>query len=632
MELNEAIIDLKGVSYSYDVDFLYPQAGVVKKKIKALDNIDLELYKGDSLAVLGPNGAGKTTLLKLIAGILKPEKGELKVQGKVCGVFELGTGFVPELTGYDNLKTVLSLYNVKDENVLRQIIEFSELEDFIYAPIKTYSQGMYLRLAFSIAIFSNPDILILDDILAVGDFHFQKKCIEKIKELISNGKTVIVVTHNLDLADYLCEKCIILEKGKLIASGTIRELKSLYQEIVGNIWGIANLERGETKVIFNNGRISLRYRNKPITTDLGLFAILKYFDYKIDTTDLKWKAAEKSNCIQAYGIQRNIDEIVCRIEIKLDTPDHLKISFDTTYNEVEPCIMLDETYVKVSGEDKTLIFPPIGEQISKDWHKIADLKVEVLKLFPDEKKSLPTLEFTFGSILSCLLFNRHFDSKCRIVQIKNEKPRIELDLKLRQLSEPIEHKIRVPFFVEHNTIGFNWDLIEGNIHVWIRPLLKGIGLASYPPGMLRYKLKEAKFESPYMFKLWLECPDDPTSLLMVSFSWISNKEIRIEFFSPLFKEESFVNEVNLIFTPELEFYTTPYEFNRVPFNLHEIGNFNPHWVILKNRVDHKEPHLKITFNREAFLQIGRNLYTSEEIFLRFYTTFKEPFVINLERL
>ncbi|MDD5614214.1 MAG: ATP-binding cassette domain-containing protein, partial [Candidatus Omnitrophica bacterium] len=182
MKQADYAISIENLSEDYHVKFIYPDRAI-ERRIRALDKINFTVTRGESVAILGPNGAGKTTLLKIIAGMLKPDYGHITVNGKVRGIFALEAGFIADLTGYQNLKMAFKLYDINDAG-LDQIVEFSELGDFIYAPLKSYSQGMYLRLAFSIAINTAPDILIIDDILAVGDYYFQRKCIAKIKELI----------------------------------------------------------------------------------------------------------------------------------------------------------------------------------------------------------------------------------------------------------------------------------------------------------------------------------------------------------------------------------------------------------------------------------------------------------------
>lgn len=209
------VISLKDVSKSYSL----------KEKNKifiALDNINLNIHKGDKVAIFGDNGAGKTTLLKLLAGITAPSKGEISIKGKVISLISLTAGFHPEFSGRENLYLNASLLGLtqKEIKVLeRKIIDFAEINDFIDQPLYTYSSGMTLRLGFSIAIHANPDILILDEEIVVGDQDFQVKAYDKIEEIFEQGKTIIVSSHWLDFLRRLCNKFVWLEKGKIKISG-----------------------------------------------------------------------------------------------------------------------------------------------------------------------------------------------------------------------------------------------------------------------------------------------------------------------------------------------------------------------------------------------------------------------------
>ncbi len=196
------------------------------KVFYALKNISYKVKKGITLGIIGKNGSGKSTLLKIIAGITKPAEGYVKTNGKVTALLELGAGFHPEISGRENIfinGIMLGLTKRELNEKFDDIVEFSELEDFIDAPVKTYSSGMYMRLAFSVAINVNPDILLIDEVLAVGDKSFTNKCLERIKQLKQLGKTIIFVSHSLQTIEMLCDEVIWLDKGKLINAGKPRE-------------------------------------------------------------------------------------------------------------------------------------------------------------------------------------------------------------------------------------------------------------------------------------------------------------------------------------------------------------------------------------------------------------------------
>ncbi len=199
----------------------------------ALKNISFELNKGDRLGLLGLNGAGKSTLLKVIAGVYKPTTGTVKRYGHIAPMIELGAGFDPNYTGRENIYlygSVLGFSKEFLESKYEDILEFSELGDFIDVPIKNYSSGMKARLGFSIATVVDPEILILDEVLSVGDAKFKKKCEKRMQEMFDKGVTVLFVSHSLAQVERLCNKAILLEHGQLIAQGDIKEVADIYRK------------------------------------------------------------------------------------------------------------------------------------------------------------------------------------------------------------------------------------------------------------------------------------------------------------------------------------------------------------------------------------------------------------------
>ena len=197
----------------------------------ALNDVSFNVYKGDALGLIGLNGSGKSTMLKTIAGVLKPTKGSVKVHGTVAPLIELGAGFHQDFTGRENIYFNGSLYGLSKKNIdekIEEIIKFSELENFIDNPIRTYSSGMLIRLAFSIVINIDADIYLFDEILAVGDNHFQKKCLKKIQELKKMNKTIIVVSHDLDLVKNIGTRAIWLNNGKIYKDGVTKEIINMY--------------------------------------------------------------------------------------------------------------------------------------------------------------------------------------------------------------------------------------------------------------------------------------------------------------------------------------------------------------------------------------------------------------------
>lgn len=203
------------------------------KEFKALTDVSFHINKGEIVGIIGNNGAGKSTLLKILTGVSFPSSGDVNVKGRVSSLLELGTGFNPELTGEENIYfngSLMGLTQDEIDNVKDNIIEFADIGDFINQPVKSYSSGMYARLAFAVAININPDILIVDEILSVGDVGFQKKCMDKFNEFKEAGKTVIYVSHGLETVQTFCERAIWLEKGKVVDIGPSFDIVEKYYD------------------------------------------------------------------------------------------------------------------------------------------------------------------------------------------------------------------------------------------------------------------------------------------------------------------------------------------------------------------------------------------------------------------
>jgi ABC-type polysaccharide/polyol phosphate transport system ATPase subunit len=238
--LKETIIHLRRTKF---IEFL------------ALDDVSFNVNYGETLGIIGPNGSGKSTMLKLISKILQPTKGEIKVKGTISALLELGAGFHPDLTGRENIFINAAILGMKRKNIekkFNEIVEFSELEKFIDMPVKNYSSGMYMRLGFSVAIHVNPDILMVDEVLAVGDQAFQAKCYKVIYDFIKQGKTIIIVSHDLGTIQDLCNRVIFLRNGKVEQIGGPVAVVSAYRSFVENIEiGRAHeQQREERKKIF----------------------------------------------------------------------------------------------------------------------------------------------------------------------------------------------------------------------------------------------------------------------------------------------------------------------------------------------------------------------------------------------
>lgn len=226
----------KNVNFKYAViDFIKGKKSSNYEEFWALKNINIDIKHGETVGLIGVNGSGKSTLLKLIGKILYPDTGHLKTIGKIATLIELGAGFHPELTGRENIyinASILGFSKREIDEKLDEIIAFSELERFIDNPIKSYSSGMYVRLGFAVAINVNPDILLTDEILAVGDENFQKKCLKKIVEFKKKGKTIVYVSHDLGTVERICDRVFLLDNGELVSEGKPVDVISEYHELL----------------------------------------------------------------------------------------------------------------------------------------------------------------------------------------------------------------------------------------------------------------------------------------------------------------------------------------------------------------------------------------------------------------
>jgi len=240
----DPIISLRSVSKKYPIydrpvhklfELMTFRRKQFHREFWALKEIDLEVRPGVTLGIIGSNGSGKSTLLQIIAGILQQTRGDCHVKGNVAALLELGAGFNPEFTGRENVfmsGVINGLTHAQVEERFEEILDFAEIGQFIDQPVKTYSSGMFVRLAFSVAIHVEPDILLVDEALAVGDLIFQHRCVNRIRQLRAQGKTILFVTHDLQAVTKFCDKAILLDKGQKIKEGSPEEVAQTYQALI----------------------------------------------------------------------------------------------------------------------------------------------------------------------------------------------------------------------------------------------------------------------------------------------------------------------------------------------------------------------------------------------------------------
>lgn len=206
----------------------------------AVRDVDLEVRRGEFLGLIGPNGSGKSTLLRIMARIYPPTAGTVTARGRLAPMIELGVGFHPDLTGRENVYLNTSLFCLttrETDAIYDDIVRFSELEQFMDMPVKNYSTGMYARLGFATAIHLAPEILLIDEVLAVGDEHFQKKCLQRMEELRAQGTTIVLVTHAMDTVKTMCDRACLLLSGRLVADGAPEGVIERYREALGTAGG-----------------------------------------------------------------------------------------------------------------------------------------------------------------------------------------------------------------------------------------------------------------------------------------------------------------------------------------------------------------------------------------------------------
>jgi len=237
--MNKVVIKLSRVSKKYTLYHEKPTlvenifSRKTKEEFEALKDINLKVEKGERVGIIGPNGSGKTTLLEIITGITTPTNGVVTTNGKIVSLIELDAGFHLDLTGEENIflnGLIIGMTKREINSKLKKIIAFADIGQFIDAPMYTYSEGMKLRLGFSVVVHTNPDILVLDETLAVGDQNFKKKSFRKIKEFFTKGKTIIIVSHYLDFLKSSCDRAIWLHKGRIKKDGKVKEVIKLYKQ------------------------------------------------------------------------------------------------------------------------------------------------------------------------------------------------------------------------------------------------------------------------------------------------------------------------------------------------------------------------------------------------------------------
>ena len=301
------------------------------KEFYALKGVSFEISKGECVGIIGHNGAGKSTLLKLLTGVAFPTSGEIEINGRLASMLELGSGFNPELTGMENIYFNGSLNGLTKEEIdgkLKEILDFADIGNFIEQPVKNYSSGMFARLAFAVAINVDPDILIVDEILSVGDVGFQVKCMEKFNEFKKKGKTILYVSHGLGTVKKFCDRAILLQKGEVVDDGNSVIVVERYYNLNFNPANIEQLKDHKSDII-NSIVVKSNKKNVEYLEKLDLEV-----EYDLISNDLKDPniVLEFRKTDYEPGTTRGNDQFVCGINSK----DNIKnIPFNLGVNKLK---------------------------------------------------------------------------------------------------------------------------------------------------------------------------------------------------------------------------------------------------------------------------------------------------------
>ena len=285
------------------------------ERFLALNDISFEVEKGEALGIIGHNGAGKSTLLKLLSRVTAPSDGTVSYNGRIASMLEVGTGFHPEMTGRENIYmngAILGMTKAEIDAKMEDIIEFSEVRDFIDTPVKRYSSGMFVKLAFAVAAHLDSEIMIMDEVLAVGDMAFQKKCLTKMREAAKQeGRTVLYVSHNMNTIRQLCDRCIVLDHGKVIFDGEVNEAISIYLDVDEEVSNKSDLSK-QTRVSYlpKDKTILLKYceylENDNMYNQNILRLMLKWDKYKDDNVFFRFEFSCNGSGVAAAKTQNTI--------------------------------------------------------------------------------------------------------------------------------------------------------------------------------------------------------------------------------------------------------------------------------------------------------------------------------------
>lgn len=398
--------------------------------VHALDNVSFDVEPGESLGIIGANGSGKSTLLKIIAGVTVPTTGTVRVRGRVASLLELGAGFHPMLTGRENVYLnagILGMRHAEVDAIFEEIVAFSGIGDFIDYPVDTYSSGMFVRIGFAVAAYTNPDIFLIDEVLSVGDEEFQRRCRMRIGELIEQNKTIVFVSHDLSIINTLCQRVVLMSAGKMILRDSARKAVDFYLRQVGAEKGLHTLEAVPLEAIVCNGRVSMFHNQDEITGASGFgFRIFSmgnwHYSYEADWEIIE---REKTRCtahgrlsklpiLLIWSVTFDNGELIWRLALECDK----KCEID--FFQVN--LFFPKSYTSWVFDDDGGPFPDILPE-HVNWEPVCAPEVlcEEVAFVPSPQSTLPPVSVRVDSQTPNLrgyITNTDYMTGCRMLQLE----------------------------------------------------------------------------------------------------------------------------------------------------------------------------------------------------------------------
>lgn len=411
-----------------------------KESVTALEDISFTIEEGEAVGIIGANGSGKSTLLKLLAGVSIPTVGQIEVSGRVASLLELGAGFHPLLTGRENVflnACILGMTRAGTAQVFDRIVEFSGIGEFIDNPVNTYSSGMFVRLGFAVAVHTNPDLFLVDEVLSVGDEEFQRRCRTRIGELREQGKTLVFVSHDLGIVNTLCNRVILLSKGRMISRGTPQATIEYYLRQIGREAGIHTFSSEAMEAIFCHGRVSLFYRQTEVSAARGFRINIQHMGQWHDSGNADWIVEERGpdRCKARGRMARLPLELIYDLRIedgRLIWHIAMECSQDTEISVIKVDMLWPTAYTHWIYGDLDGPFPNIlpGDQ---NWTAIVpiDWNCRETAALPKEGLGLPAVLASMEAhspFFSMFWTNSDYVTGSRVLQASGQMPETESTL------------------------------------------------------------------------------------------------------------------------------------------------------------------------------------------------------------